>query len=53
MFYYYDVELVHAFIFIIPCLLITLFKVSINKCYTILVVKYEKKHEKEQEKNHS
>ena len=28
MFYYYDVELVHAFIFIIPCLLITLFKVN-------------------------
>jgi hypothetical protein len=27
MFYYYDLKLVHAFIFIIPCILISLFKV--------------------------
>jgi len=27
MFYYYDVKLVHAFIFIIPCILISLIKI--------------------------
>ena len=27
MVYYYDVKLTHAFIFVIPCVLITLFKV--------------------------
>ena len=26
MYYYFDLQLVHAFIFIIPCLLISLFK---------------------------
>jgi len=27
MLYYFDVQLVHAFIFIIPCVLISLFKI--------------------------
>jgi len=27
MYYYFDIKLVHAFLFIIPCLLISLFKI--------------------------
>ena len=27
MYYYFDIKLVHAFIFVIPCMLLTLFKI--------------------------
>ena len=36
MLYFYDLELVHAFIFIVPCLLLSLAKVIIKKLLDVV-----------------
>ena len=38
MVYYYDVKLTHAFIFIIPCVLISLFKVKDKRDFHFIIM---------------